>query len=91
MAKNKITNLADMLFIQLENLTDIACADISEMTPEEIKRQKETLELAVRTADTSKGFADSILSISRLQLDAMKAEYEYNLSRNELPKMLGIQ
>ena len=87
--KNSLSDLSGHLFAQLENLADFNFS--SELTKKELEEKKERLEIAVKTATTAKGIADSILEVSRIQLDAARLACEYNLDRTELPDCMDIK
>lgn len=85
---NTLNDLTTHLFEQLENLSDFNFS--SEMTAKELKEKKERLEIAVKTASLTKGLADSILEVGRLQLDAAKLACEFNLAKTELPALMDV-
>jgi hypothetical protein len=69
--KNKLTDLNNHLFAQLERLSD-----------ENLKGEKLTSEIA-RSKSVS-GIAKDIISLGRLALDAEVAKQEYNLPKTPL-------
>jgi hypothetical protein len=75
--KNKLTDLNDHLFAQLERLNDESIN--GEKLEQEIERSKAITDVA-----------KSVVSNASLQLDALKLKAEYKgLEGGDLPKLLG--
>lgn len=76
--KNKLTDLNDILFAQLERLTD------DELTPEQITQELQRTQAVVQVADR-------IVDTAQLQLDAAKLIAGNNGSVKALPATLALQ
>lgn len=72
--KNNISDLADILFEQLDRIQD----DTGELD----------LDAEVKRADAMIKVADKILDVGRLEIDAMKISENFNLTRKEMPALL---
>lgn len=73
--KNKITDLNDHLFAQIERLSD---EDISE----------EDLEIEIKRAKAVTDVAEKIINNANLALQAEKYRFEVGISKCDLPQML---
>ena len=73
--KNKLSDLNNYLFEQLEILND---SDLSE----------EQIDLAIKKAETVSKIADTIIKNGELQFKAMCKSAEYGIINNEQIKML---
>lgn len=78
--KNKLDDLVNALFSQLERFND-----------DEFCKDAEALEKELKKAHAVAEISGEILEVNRLQLDAAKFAVTYNLSGNELPENLGIK
>jgi len=78
MAKNKLTDLNDHLFAQLERLND------EEITPEQTK-------LEVEKAKAISIVAGQILKTSKITLDAMKLVNNGIFSMDDVPVNIGLK
>lgn len=75
--KNKLSDLNDILFAQLERLTD------DELTPEQITQELQRTQAVVQVADR-------IVDTAQLQLDAAKLIAGNNGSVKSLPATLAL-
>ncbi len=73
--KNKLTDLNNHLFAQLERLND-----------EDI--EGEDLQQEIARSKAMSGVAKDIISNANLVLNARKAAWEWNKSSDDIPKML---
>lgn len=78
MAKNKLTDLNDHLFMALERLND------EELTTEQI-------EIEAKRADAIIGISDKIIGTAKITLDAMKLVSTGNVSTKEMPENFGFK
>ena len=78
MAKNKITDLNDHLFAQLERLGD-----------EDVKGDE--LDTEVARAKAISGIAGQIIKANKLTLDAMKLIANGSVGKNDMPDNFGIK
>ena len=74
--KNKITDLNDHLFAELERLGDEAL-------------EGETLEDEINRAKALSQVADRIIDNARLVLEATELKFEYGVGDSSMPEMLG--
>lgn len=77
MAKNKLSDLNNHLFAQLERLSD------EDLTTEEITKEAQRAEAVVKVGD-------QILSCAKITLDAMKLVANGTYEVPELNRILGI-
>lgn len=77
--QNKVPDLINHLFDQLERFED-----------PEVCKDKETLEQEIRKASAISSLSQQILEANRLQLDGVKFAAEYNIGGKELPETLGV-
>lgn len=77
MAKNKLSDLNDHLFAQLERLGE------ENISPEELEKE-------VQRAKAIKDVAQQIINSSKVTLQAMKLVSDGNYNRNELPSTFGL-
>lgn len=77
MAKNKIQDLNDHLFEQLERLNDNSL-------------NKETMEIEAKRAKAMTGIATQIVNSHKVTLEAMKLIASGNLRTTEIPGSFGI-
>ena len=77
MAKNKLTDLNDHLFAQLERLGD------EDLTPEE-------LESEVKRAKALNGVAKNIIDNARVALDGARFQYETLPGDKPIPEVFRI-
>lgn len=75
MARNKLTDLNDHLFAQLERLGDESLDDTA--LAREIERSKAIAAIAT-----------NVIGNAKMQLDVLKAVHEYNISKG--PAMFGL-
>lgn len=75
--KNKLTDLNDILFAQLERLTD------DELTPEQVTQELQRTQAVVQVADR-------IVDTAQLQLEAAKYVAGGNGSVKALPATLAL-
>ena len=78
MAKNKITDLNNHLFAQLERLNDETLTE--EQVAQEVKKAK-----AISTV------ASQIIKSQKVVIDAMKLVANGDYTVNELPEMIGAK
>lgn len=78
MAKNKLSDLSDHLFMALERLND-------ESLPEE------KLEIETKRAEAIIGISNQIIGNAKVTIDAMKLISSGSLTAAELPESFGIQ
>ncbi|SHE58009.1 hypothetical protein [Dysgonomonas macrotermitis] len=77
MAKNKLSDLNDHLFMALERLND------EDMTPEKI-------EMEARRADAIIGISTQIVGSAKVTIDALKLVSNGSLSFKEIPQNFGL-
>jgi hypothetical protein len=78
MAKNKLSDLNDHLFMALERLND------EELTTEQIESESKRAEAII-------GVANQIIGTAKITLDAMKLVSNGNLDTTELPENFGFK
>lgn len=78
MARNKITDLNDHLFAQLERLGD-------ETIPEG------EMELEIKKAKAMSGIASQIIKSNKVIIDAMRLVSSGSISQNQLPETIGLK
>lgn len=78
MAKNKLTDLNNHLFAQLERLGD------EEMNDEQLKKE-------VQRAKALTGVSSQIIKNAKVTIDAMKLVANGSYTVNELPEIIGIE
>lgn len=78
MAKNKLSDLNDHLFMALERLND------EELTTEQIEAESKRAEAII-------GVANQIIGTAKITLDAMKLVSNGNLDTTELPENFGFK
>lgn len=78
MAKNKLSDLNDHLFMALERLND------EELTTEQIESESKRAEAII-------GVANQIIGTAKITLDAMKLVSNGNLDMTELPENFGFK
>jgi hypothetical protein len=78
MAKNKLTDLNDHLFLALERLND------EELTPEQIESES-------KRADAIIGISDKIIGTAKITLDAMKLVATGNIHTKDIPENFGFK
>lgn len=76
--KNRLSDLQDHLFEQLERMNDDGLK--GEQLQEEIERSK-----------SMSGIAKDITANAKLVLDAQKAAWEWNKAPGDIPKMLEAE
>ena len=76
--KNKLINLNDHLFEQLERLND------EELTPEQ-------LELEIRRGKAMADIGKVIVENVRVAVEGLKVVNEYGLAKEEVPEVLRIE
>jgi hypothetical protein len=77
MARNKLTDLNDHLFVQLERLND------EELTGDQV-------ELEVKRAQAISGIASQVIKSAQVTLTALKLAGSGDLNRSELPETFGL-
>ncbi len=77
MARNKLSDLNNHLFAQLERLND------EDLTDEKIKAE-------VGRAKAISGIAAQVIKSAKVTIDAMKLVASSDYAINELPEMLGV-
>ena len=75
MARNKLSDLQNLLFAELERLDD------EELTDEEVQKE-------VRRASAVKGVAEEIIKVNQLVLEASKTALEYGLHDEEATSLM---
>ena len=83
--KNKMEDLHNALFVELETLQD---EDSFKNDDGKIDTAK--VELAIRRADAVSDVAGRIMELQKLQLDAVKVAFANGINV-EMPKTLGIE
>ncbi len=83
--KNKMADLHNALFIELETLQDE-----DSFKDEEGKIDSAKVELAIKRADAVSGVAGKIMELQRLQLDAVKTAFANGINAR-MPETLGIE
>lgn len=83
--KNKIEDLHNALFMELETLQDE-----DSFRDEDGKIDQAKVELAIKRADAVSGVAGKIMELQRLQLDAVKTALDHGIDVR-LPETLGIE
>lgn len=83
--KNKMEDLHNALFAELETLQDE-----DSFRDESGNIDKAKVELAIRRADAVSGVAGKIMELARIQLDAVRLAENMGMSA-ELPDTLGIK
>jgi hypothetical protein len=78
MARNKITDLNDHLFAQLERLND-----------ETLKSDK--MEIEFQKAKAISGVAAQIIKANKLTLDAMRILKDGSVGPNDIPETFGLK
>jgi len=78
MARNKITDLNDHLFAQLERLND-----------ETLKTDK--MEIEFQKAKAISGVAAQIIKANKLTLDAMRILKDGSVGPNDMPDTFGLK
>lgn len=78
MAKNKLTDLNNHLFIALERLNE------EDITPEQIESESKRAEAII-------GVSNQIIGTAKITLDAMRLVVNGNLDTEELPDVFGIK
>lgn len=78
MARNKITDLNDHLFAQLERLND-----------ETLKSDK--MEIEFQKAKAISGVAAQIIKANKLTLDAMRILKDGSVGPNDMPETFGLK
>lgn len=78
MAKNKLTDLNDHLFCQLERLND------EDLTEDQIQSE-------VSRAKAISNIASQVIKSAKITLDATKMMMNGDIRKTELPKILGMQ
>lgn len=78
MAKNKLEDLNNHLFAQMERLND------EELTEEEVKRE-------VVRAKAVSGIASQIINNTKTALEIVKLKHDMCVSPGEIPKLLTIE
>ncbi len=78
MARNKITDLNDHLFAQLERLND-----------ETLKADK--MEIEFQKAKAISGVAAQIIKANKLTLDAMRILKDGSVGPNDMPETFGLK
>ncbi len=76
--KNKLHNLNDYLFAEIERVME--CANDS--------KGREKLKTELDRAKTMTGLSNSIISNAKTQLAAVELAYELHLDKKELPEVL---
>lgn len=75
MTKNKLSDLQNLLFAELERLDD------EELTDEEVQKE-------ARRASAVKGVAEEIIKVNQLVLEASKTALEYGLQDEETTSLM---
>ena len=78
MAKNKLSDLNDHLFMALERLNE------EDITPEQIEAESKRAEAII-------GVANQIIGNAKITLDAMRLVSNGNLDTTELPETFGFK
>jgi hypothetical protein len=78
MARNKIADLNDHLFAQLERLNDEEITD-------------ENLEKEIGKAKAISGIASQIINANRLTLEAVKLVSRGDIGKTEIPDNFGVK
>jgi hypothetical protein len=78
MAKNKLSDLNDHLFMALERLND-----------EELS--KEQIEAEAKRAEAIIGISSQIISNAKITIDAMRLVSNGNIDTSELPESFGLR
>lgn len=78
MARNKLTDLNDHLFAQLERLND------EELTDEQVAKE-------VQRAKAITQVSSQVIKNAKVTLDAMKLVSKGELTLNQFPKFLGLE
>lgn len=78
MAKNKLSDLNNHLFAQLERLND------EEMTEDQVKNE-------VSRAKAISGIASQVIKSAKVTIDAMRLVANGDYTVNELPTMIGVE
>jgi hypothetical protein len=78
MAKNKLSDLNDHLFMALERLND------EDLSTEQIESESKRAEAII-------GVANQIIGTAKITLDALKLVSNGNLDKEELPENFGFK
>jgi len=78
MARNKLSDLNDHLFAELERLNN------EELTPEQV-------EMEAKRAGAIVGVSREIINTAKISIDALKLVSAGNLTFGDLPENLGIK
>jgi len=78
MARNKIADLNDHLFAQLERLNDEEISD-------------ESLEKEISKAKAISGIANQIINANKLTLEAVKLVSRGDIGKTEIPDNFGVK
>ena len=78
MAKNKLNDLNNHLFAQLERLND------EELTGDQVK-------IEVSRAKAISGVASQVIKSAKVTIDAMRLVANGDYTVNELPEMIGME
>jgi hypothetical protein len=78
--KNKLTDLNNYLFEQLERLMDDEVCNNNESTRNEIEKSKAIVNVS-----------KAIIENSKVELDALKVAHEWNLKGKDMPTMLEYE
>ena len=78
MTKNRLSDLNNHLFAQLERLDD------EDLTSEELEKE-------IGRAKAITGIAEKVIDNASLTLNALKYKTEYNLDKSAVPEMLQLK
>lgn len=78
--KNKLDDLVNALFAQLERFDD-----------EEVCKDEESIEREIKKTKAITDLSERIIEVNKLQLDAYELALEHNIGGNELPPNWGIR
>lgn len=78
MAKNKLTDLNNHLFAQLERLGD------ENLTPDELKEE-------IARAKSISGIAQNIITNAKVALEGVQFAYKYTYDDNKLPEQFKVK
>ena len=83
--KNKMSDLYNALFVELETLQDV-----DSFTDDNGKIDQTKAELAIKKADAISNIAGKLMEVQRLQLDAVRLAIKNGIEVR-MPETLGIE